>query len=211
MVTSVALVDRYIAQIGGSGLVRDQELITQTDLPQTASPVPYQITSSGIAVAPLQPALAACSENAEWARAASLKNSVNGPVDRKRAMERAVLTLHCARAKRPARSAAPITAALALAVLFWGADVAAAQTAVIVNGGCIGVRHSINCVTRWGPAGDPYLRFAPQPLDEAAIARAKERDQRWVERCRPVLAPDRYGVPRYHYAQPGCEFGVGAN
>jgi hypothetical protein len=212
MVTSMPLVDRYIAQVGGLGLARDQELITQTDLPQTAPPVPDQITAPGIAVAPSQPVLAACSENAEWARAASLKNSVNGPpVDRKRAMERAVLTLHCARAKRPARSAAPITAALALAVLFWGVDVAAAQTAVIVNGGCIGARHSINCATRWGPAGDPYVRLVPQPLDAAAIARAKERDRRWVDRCRPVVAPDRYGVPRYHYAQPGCEFGVGAN
>lgn len=126
-------------------------------------------------------------------------------------MERAVLTFQFASAKRPARAAAPITAVLGLAVLFWGADLAAAQTAGVVVGGCVGTYGSINCAVRWAPAGDPYVRLVPQPLDEAAIARAKERDRRWVDRCRPILESDRYGVPRYRYAQPGCEFGVGAN
>jgi hypothetical protein len=95
--------------------------------------------------------------------------------------------------------------------MFWGADLAAAQTAVIKNGGCVSSWSSFNCVTRWAPAGDPYVRFVPQPLGEAAMARAKERERRWAERCRPTIAPDPYGVPRYRYAQPGCEFGVGEN
>jgi len=56
--------------------------------------------------------------------------------------------------------------------------------------------------------GDPFIRKVPQPRDAAERARAKDEDRRWVERCRPTIHPDRYGVPRYHYARPGCEFGV---
>jgi hypothetical protein len=33
-------------------------------------------------------------------------------------------------------------------------------------------------------------------------------DHKWEERCRPTIAQDRYGVPRYQYAAPGCEFGI---
>jgi hypothetical protein len=29
-----------------------------------------------------------------------------------------------------------------------------------------------------------------------------------MDRCRPSVRQDRYGVPRYHYAARGCEFGV---
>jgi hypothetical protein len=160
--------------------------------------------------------LAACSETQpECARAASLKNSVNGPRRiAKRAMERAVLTFQVAFAKRPARAASAVGTALALAVLFWCAGLAAAQAQevpMLESGGCVASESSINCVSRWAPAGNPYLRFVPQPLDEAAIARAKERDKRWAARCRPVIEHDRYGVSRYRYAQPGCEFGVGAD
>jgi hypothetical protein len=95
--------------------------------------------------------------------------------------------------------------------MFWGPDSVAAQSAVIKNGGCVSSWSSFNCVMRWGPAGDPYVRVVPRSLDAAEIARAKERQRRWVDRCRPTIAPDRYGVSRYRYAQPGCEFGVGEN
>jgi hypothetical protein len=95
-------------------------------------------------------------------------------------------------------------------MLFWCAGLAAAQAQTVGgNGGCIGDRYSLNCAFRFGPVGDPYLRQVPQPLDAAAIARAQERERRWAARCHPVLALDPYGVSRYRYAQPGCEFGVG--
>jgi hypothetical protein len=74
--------------------------------------------------------------------------------------------------------------------------------------GCIGAPGSVNCVFRIGPAGNPYIRTVPQPETEADKARAAERDHRWLERCRPIVAQDRYGVPRYHYFAPGCDFGV---
>ena len=75
-------------------------------------------------------------------------------------------------------------------------------------GGCVGAPGAVSCVLREGPAGDPYVRAVPQPENEAEKARATERDQKWLQRCRPIVAQDRYGVPRYHYAAAGCEFGV---
>jgi hypothetical protein len=48
----------------------------------------------------------------------------------------------------------------------------------------------------------------PQPVTEADKERATARDHRWIDRCHPTIAQDRYGVPRYHYTAAGCEFGV---
>ena len=48
-------------------------------------------------------------------------------------------------------------------------------------------------------------------LGEAEKARLATRDHKWLARCRPVIERDRYGVARYHYAAPGCEFGVGTD
>ena len=75
-------------------------------------------------------------------------------------------------------------------------------------GGCVGGAGAANCVLRVGPAGDPYIRSVPQPGTEAEKARAVEHDRRWMSRCRPIVVQDRYGVPRYHYAAEGCEFGI---
>ncbi len=75
----------------------------------------------------------------------------------------------------------------------------------MVIGGCVGG----NCTALWGPAGDPYFRHVPRSSDPAERARARERGRRWADRCRPSIKQDRYGVPRYSYAMPGCEFGVG--
>jgi hypothetical protein len=74
---------------------------------------------------------------------------------------------------------------------------------------CVGTLRDFNCVTLWGPAGDPNVRLVPQPLSEAEKARVLAHERRWLARCHPVLAHDRYGVSRYQYAAPGCEFGVG--
>ena len=59
-----------------------------------------------------------------------------------------------------------------------------------------------------GPGGDPYVRTVPGPHSAEEQARYDARDRKWVEHCRPVIRQDRYGVARYHYAAPGCEFGV---
>jgi hypothetical protein len=83
-----------------------------------------------------------------------------------------------------------------------------AHADTLAVGGCVGAPGAINCVVRVGPAGDPYIRTVPQPETEADKERAATRDRKWIERCRPTIAQDRYGVPRYHYTAPGCEFGV---
>jgi hypothetical protein len=74
--------------------------------------------------------------------------------------------------------------------------------------GCVGARGTGSCVLRVGPAGDPYVRSVPEPKNDGERARAAERDHKWMERCRPIIAQDRYGVPRYHYAAAGCDLGV---
>jgi hypothetical protein len=119
-----------------------------------------------------------------------------------------VLTFGCARARQVSGAAGCVGAALALAVLTSVATIAPAQAQEIMTSGCIGGWHAFNCVTLWAPAGDPFVRTVP-PATAAERARAKKHERRWADRCRPVVRQDRYGVPRYHYAMPGCEFGVG--
>ena len=48
----------------------------------------------------------------------------------------------------------------------------------------------------------------PQPQSAEERAAAEARDRRWVARCRPAIRQDHYGMPRYSYAAPGCEYGV---
>jgi hypothetical protein len=74
--------------------------------------------------------------------------------------------------------------------------------------GCVGAPGAGSCVLRVGPAGDPYIRMVPEPKSEDERARSAERDHKWMVRCKPIVAQDRYGVPRYHYAAAGCDLGV---
>jgi hypothetical protein len=73
---------------------------------------------------------------------------------------------------------------------------------------CFGGWHSSQCITRWAPTGDANIRTVPEPKTEEEKAHAVERDHRWLQRCRPIVAQDRYGVPRYRYAAAGCDLGV---
>jgi hypothetical protein len=116
--------------------------------------------------------------------------------------ERTVLTLQ--RAKVISR----LAAAAALSVATLAAICSAAHADGMAFGGCIGGGGSVNCVVRWGEAGDPYIRTVPQPVTADEKTQSAERDHKWEQRCQPVIAQDRYGVPRYQYSAPGCEFGV---
>ncbi len=122
--------------------------------------------------------------------------------------ERAVLTLSCAKVALVSRFAARFGAAASLAVAAVTMTLSAAHADGLAAGGCIGGGSSLNCIVRWGEAHDPYIRTVPPPTDEIERTRAAERDRKWEVRCKPVIAQDRYGVPRYQYAAPGCEFGV---
>jgi len=123
-------------------------------------------------------------------------------LQRRRIRERVVLIFNRARLLPASWRAAYAGAALTLPL----ATLAYADTLYV--GGCVGAPGTVSCVLRVGPAGDPYVRTVPQPETDADKARATERDQKWLQRCRPIIAQDRYGVPRYHYAAAGCDLGV---
>jgi hypothetical protein len=119
-----------------------------------------------------------------------------------------VLTFACARALHASRLTLLAGAIVALPVIAFAAGRPAEAEGVRVDG-CVGSWHASGCATIWAPLRDTYIRKVPQPASAEDRARAAEEDRRWVERCRPTLRQDRYGVPRYQYARPGCEFGVG--
>lgn len=85
----------------------------------------------------------------------------------------------------------------------------------VLNLSCVGGGMSnVSCVALWGTAGDPNVRQVPQalePISDADHEREAAADRKWRARCHPHVEADAYGVPRYHYSAPGCEFGVGAN
>jgi hypothetical protein len=60
----------------------------------------------------------------------------------------------------------------------------------VSNTSCVGGFTTFNCVTRWGPASDPYVRVVPRPVDEAEKARLVARDRKWL-----ALQPDRRTRP----------------
>jgi hypothetical protein len=104
-------------------------------------------------------------------------------------------------------SAARFGAAAALSAITLATIWSAAYADGMIVGGCVR-SGAVNCVVRWGEAGDPYVRLVPAPTNEADKALSAARDRKWKERCRPTILQDRLGVPRYQYAAPGCEFGV---
>jgi hypothetical protein len=76
---------------------------------------------------------------------------------------------------------------------------------------------STSCVGRWlwgscvtisrRGISDPHIRHVPQPTTEAEIAASHERERVWREHCQPQVRQDYFGVARYVYAAPGCEYG----
>ena len=97
---------------------------------------------------------------------------------------------------------------LGAAVILSGASLTAVEAADVFVGSCVGGRFDDNCVTRWAPAVDPYVREIPERTDPAEKAAREARDHKWLARCRPVVEHDRLGVRHYRYSAPGCAFGV---
>jgi hypothetical protein len=120
-----------------------------------------------------------------------------------------VLTFSCVRAVQDAKSAARFGAAVALSAMTLIIVICNAACAdSVAAGGCIGGPETLNCTARWGEAGNPYIRTVPAPADQEERDRAAEREHKWEQRCRPAVAQDRYGVARYRYSAPGCDFGI---
>jgi hypothetical protein len=96
-------------------------------------------------------------------------------------------------------------AAVAVAML---AAPAPAQAADRWSENCVRSRGLVSCVEQWGaPGGIARVMQVPGPRDDQEAAALAERDRRWAARCRPVSQVDNYGVQRFRYAAPGCEFG----
>ena len=194
-------------------IVRDSPALTsnvdhfsfqQSALIELAGAVPNQATFAGIGLAPCRLTLGACPGTTERGNVRKLGEKRRQPIasQRRRVRESVVLIFNRARLLSASWRAAYAGAALTLPLV----TLAYADTLYV--GGCVGAPGAVSCVLRVGPAGDPYVRTVPQPENEADKARATERDQKWLQRCRPIVAQDRYGVPRYHYAAAGCAFGV---
>ena len=118
-----------------------------------------------------------------------------------------MLTNRPAKAFSAQRAAASVGAAIVLSLIAF----TSANAGTVVDLSCVGPAKSFNCAAQWGTAGDPYIRQVPETLGEAEKARLATRDHKWLAHCRPVIERDRYGVARYHYVAPGCEFGVGTD
>ena len=99
---------------------------------------------------------------------------------------------------------------IGVAIICAVAAVTSASAGGVGDLSCLGAAPmNFNCAGRWDMApGDPYIRLVPEP-GEAQKAALKERDRKWLAHCRPVVERDAFGVARYRYVAPGCEFGVG--
>ena len=77
-----------------------------------------------------------------------------------------------------------------------------------VVGSCAFSGGAAHCVRqyRYGDRGNTGVQSLREPNADD-IADVREREARWVARCKPHLRADRHGVGRYVYAAPGCEFG----
>jgi hypothetical protein len=75
----------------------------------------------------------------------------------------------------------------------------------IRNTTCISSSGAFACTTQWHRAS--ATQHLPWQIDPRETAAAKERERRWLARCRPIARQDQFGVSRYSYAAAGCEFG----
>lgn len=118
-----------------------------------------------------------------------------------------MLTSHRARAPLALRLAALIGATITITVSAAAVTPARAEDLDVTN--CVGGFFSTyNCVSRWGQAGNTFVREVPEPVDAPEQARREAGDRKWMARCHPAIQHDRLGVSRYRYSAPGCEFGV---
>ena len=108
----------------------------------------------------------------------------------------------------PRVTTASFTGLVALASLMLTVAPSSAQTGGVTRTNCIGGYRNFSCVTTWRRGGvNPHITRALQPTSEQESLEYQQRDKLWQARCRPVVRQDEYGVPRYHYAARGCEFG----
>jgi hypothetical protein len=96
----------------------------------------------------------------------------------------------------------------ALAIFGTSAPAAAQGRTGTYLGSCVFAGGAFSCASqyRYRHSAKNGIAALREP-NEDDIAESRERDRRWVERCRPQLRTDAYGVNRYVYAARGCEYG----
>jgi hypothetical protein len=84
-----------------------------------------------------------------------------------------------------------------------------AQAGGVSTTNCInGWDGATSCVEVWRDGlRDPFVVSVPPPTSPQDVADTATRERLWQARCRPVVRQDMYGVRRYHYSAPGCEYG----
>jgi hypothetical protein len=108
----------------------------------------------------------------------------------------------CARTGRGA-----VAACLAVMAWMMAVGLAPARADGVLAGSCLR-GGAFACSGFWRDRiANPHLIYVPPPGSEEDAEAAAERERRWVAYCRPIIRQDRYGVGRYHYAAPGCEYG----
>lgn len=90
-----------------------------------------------------------------------------------------------------------------------------------ITGSCVGGWGMRNCVVNQRDfPRNPHVRHvhgngvhgSGQHQDSSEVIERERqeslaRDRKWLAFCKPVMVVDRFGVNRYAYAKPGCEFG----
>jgi hypothetical protein len=66
---------------------------------------------------------------------------------------------------------------------------------------------SDSCVEIRRELTNPHVIQVPPPASEAEAREVERTVRLWRAHCHPAIRQDRYGVSRYVYAAPGCEFG----
>jgi hypothetical protein len=98
-------------------------------------------------------------------------------------------------------------AALALLALSMTSAPAWSASDGVITWNCYGAANVRSCVASFRRGRfNPHVIDVPRQSPEEREA-AEARDRVWAEHCRPVIRQDRYGMPRYSYAAPGCEYG----
>jgi hypothetical protein len=95
-------------------------------------------------------------------------------------------------------------AASAIAMLMGAAP---ARAGGVYTTDCVYGYGGHSCTRIWRRLGNPYVMQVPRPRSEEEVTEAAARDRLWEARCRPIVRQDMYGVRRYHYFAPGCEYG----
>jgi hypothetical protein len=83
-----------------------------------------------------------------------------------------------------------------------------ARAGGVVSTNCVFGFGSAACVRIWRKGvSNPHVIDVAGASSHDEKVESAERERLWVARCQPEVQQDNYGVSRYKYKEPGCEFG----